>query len=403
MYNLFSFNSSLIGYFSIIKKEVKEYINSLNETEILNQNESDIISSIFNKYKVNRLVLYLKDISYIQEVKQIPVEYLNKVYLNPNELIDVPNFVFQIPFEGDKNLLKYRPSSFQIAPSEYYTKGKFICFELIKYNDNFEHFEKEINRNKDYLKFMVNNINKDTSDFNVKLRKYVENEYFHRKKELIKNNEFLCKLGIPKVSLGSKEQNKKINYEPVVVKEKVILNSINSSKLSPSLSEEDYEKILESIYNYASSFEDNPSICKNKNEEGIRDLILAHLSSVLSEESVTAESKNNKGKTDILIKHKNNVIFVAECKIWNGPKNYGSAINQLLNYLTWKNQKAALLIFVKKNKMSTVLDRIRHHTPEHECFVKEEEGNANNWFNYTFNLKSDVIKLSLAILVFKVS
>lgn len=186
MYNLFSFNSSLIGYFSIIKKEVKEYINSLNETEILNQNESDIISSIFNKYKVNRLVLYLKDISYIQEVKQIPVEYLNKVYLNPNELIDVPNFVFQIPFEGDKNLLKYRPSSFQIAPSEYYTKGKFICFELIKYNDNFEHFEKEINRNKDYLKFMVNNINKDTSDFNVKLRKYVENEYFHRKKELIK-------------------------------------------------------------------------------------------------------------------------------------------------------------------------------------------------------------------------
>jgi hypothetical protein len=38
---------------------------------------------------------------------------------------------------------------------------------------------------------------------------------------------------------------------------------------------------------------------------------------------------NGDGKTDILVRVDGRNVFIAECKIWNGPKNFNDAIDQL--------------------------------------------------------------------------
>jgi hypothetical protein len=35
-------------------------------------------------------------------------------------------------------------------------------------------------------------------------------------------------------------------------------------------------------------------------------------------------------------------VFIAECKVWDGPAKFGPAVNQLLNYLVWRDGKSAI-------------------------------------------------------------
>ena len=63
-----------------------------------------------------------------------------------------------------------------------------------------------------------------------------------------------------------------------------------------------------------------------------------------------SEAFRYKGKTDICIEQDNRAAFIGECKLWSGSKGLSDALNQLLGYLTWRDSKAALIIFNKENK-----------------------------------------------------
>jgi len=101
-----------------------------------------------------------------------------------------------------------------------------------------------------------------------------------------------------------------------------------------------------------------------------------------------------------LIKHSIHNIFVAECKIWYGKKAYLDSITQLLSYLTWKDSKTAIIIFVRNQGMGHVLNEIKKHTPSHENFKKFNRCYRDNWFEYDFI--NVYITFFLSVLVFKI-
>ena len=61
--------------------------------------------------------------------------------------------------------------------------------------------------------------------------------------------------------------------------------------------------------------------------------------------AATGEAFRGKGKTDIRIEQDDRAAFVGECKNWNGETGATKAIDQLLGYLTWRDGKAALIVF----------------------------------------------------------
>jgi len=89
-----------------------------------------------------------------------------------------------------------------------------------------------------------------------------------------------------------------------------------------------------------------PSTYSNKGEEDLRDHILLVLEPRF-QGSATGETFNKTGKTDILLRFEGKNVFIAECKFWNGIKLFFETISQLLAYLTWRDSKAAVIIFVK--------------------------------------------------------
>lgn len=82
-------------------------------------------------------------------------------------------------------------------------------------------------------------------------------------------------------------------------------------------------------------------------EEDLRNTLLAMLNATYKG-NATGETFRRKGKTDICIEMENRAAFVAECKIWKGAKALTNAVRQLNGYLTWRDCKTALIVFVRQ-------------------------------------------------------
>ena len=69
--------------------------------------------------------------------------------------------------------------------------------------------------------------------------------------------------------------------------------------------------------------------------------------------------------------------FVGECKIWRGAKQVDSALGQLLGYLTWRDCKAALIVFnTQVAGFSGLLEKLPETLSKHPLMLKESLKNS---------------------------
>ena len=150
------------------------------------------------------------------------------------------------------------------------------------------------------------------------------------------------------------------------------------------------------------NIERSPSTFVHMKEEQIRDLILVSLNGHY-EGGATGETFNAQGKTDILIRADGRNVFIAECKFWNGPKSLITAIDQILGYLTWRDTKAALLLFCNNVDFTNTLSSIATTVPEHPNFKRELRIISDTHARYLFRQKDDLARdLYLAVQAFHI-
>lgn len=186
-------------------------------------------------------------------------------------------------------------------------------------------------------------------------------------------------------------------YDPSA--RKIIAKTISSNS-----SDTIYEKIISEINKLGASMEKKPSLYKDKNEEGLRDMFLTILESRFDNISATGETFNHKGKTDILLKHANSDsnIFIGECKIWHGKQHFLAAINQLFDrYLTWRDTNTALIIFVPGSDFSKVVSTVQNSVSEHPYYSRHIGNRGAASFSYIFRLPQDSTScINLEIILF---
>ena len=137
-------------------------------------------------------------------------------------------------------------------------------------------------------------------------------------------------------------------------------------------------------------------------EQQIRDLILVNLNGHY-EGDATGETFNAAGKTDILIRAEGRSVFVAECKFWRGPKGMVAAIDQVLEYLTWRDTKAALLVFIKNAHFTDALTAMAGAVAVHENCKRELRRIDDTHVRYLFRQKNDPNRdLYLAVQAFNI-
>lgn len=181
-------------------------------------------------------------------------------------------------------------------------------------------------------------------------------------------------------TIPTPEFRKSVNVEPQVTEV--------GYKLEPTLPDSVYEDILQTIHDVGKTFERLPSTYRSKDEEALRDHLLLYLEPRY-EGSATGETFNSTGKTDILIRHENSNAFIAECKFRTGQKGYLETITQLLGYLTWRDSKSAVVMFVRNKDLSSVLQTAEEVTPNHSNYLGFGDKKEDTWFNYRFHINDD--------------
>src|SRR4029077_4013519 len=110
---------------------------------------------------------------------------------------------------------------------------------------------------------------------------------------------------------------------------------------------------------------------------------------------------NAAGKTDILIREQDRNIFIAECKFWRGPKSITDAIEQLLSYLTWRDTKAALIVFNRNRDFSNVLKAMKETIEANPHKKRGPVIESETRFRYVFGNPTDAAReITLTVLAF---
>ncbi len=162
----------------------------------------------------------------------------------------------------------------------------------------------------------------------------------------------------------------------------------------------EYERILECIHSIGKMFERLPSTYSNKDEESLRDHILVSLEAVVLG-SATGETFNKRGKTDILVRGASSNEFVGECKFWHGKEVFLETISQLLNYLSWRDTKAAVILFVPNADFTSVIGKMQSYAPEHPNYLRLASNKDETWYNYEFRMNDDPHRIvNVAIMLY---
>jgi hypothetical protein len=178
--------------------------------------------------------------------------------------------------------------------------------------------------------------------------------------------------------------------------------SLPSAARKVTLDEANYQEILGIIENMTLVMERSPDSFKSMGEEDLRQHYLVQLNGQYRG-AATGETFNFVGKTDILIRVDGRNVFIGECKFWRGEKVFMETIDQILSYLSWRDTKAAAIIFNRTKQFTSVLDKIRAALEGHPKKVGGLQIESETRFRCRFSQPEDKDReVILTVMVFDI-
>lgn len=387
-------------------QDLRKEVQSGSENYILNVNETNYVNYLVEKYTLENIALDFEGVFVSSYEMDVPAERFPKFLFDemPGKSYKKDVVRYHIPLSGDQSLLRYLPNPRMHWTPEVVIESGCLCFDVINFYNDPDTIKQEADGAIGNLKTQFDYIARQVDAFNSQVRDRAIKAYRSRRKHLLDKSDLLASLGVPirkrndfpeTFAIPDPERRKKVHIKKPSVHEK-------GFKPDPTLDSSVYEDILRVIYDVGRQFERMPSTYVNKSEEDLRDHLLLVLEPRF-EGSATGETFNKTGKTDILLRHEGANVFIAECKFWRGAKAFHKAIDQLLDYLTWRDSKAALVIFVKNKGFSSVIRTVEEETPKHPNFLGFIGRREESWLDYRYHLKDDPNReVRLAILLFHI-
>lgn len=172
--------------------------------------------------------------------------------------------------------------------------------------------------------------------------------------------------------------------------------------MEPYIEEVIYNDILNVLGSMSLLIERNPTTFAHIDEPALRDHFLLQLNGQFVGRA-TGETFNGAGKTDILLREQDKNLFIAECKFWDGPKTLIDAIDQLFTYTTWRDSKAAVLVFSRRRDFTRTVDEAGKALKVHPQFLELRTENRETSFRAWMARSDDVARrIDLTVMLFNV-
>jgi hypothetical protein len=387
-------------FFKKRKQVIKQVIESNGKEYILGVDVGEYIQHLVEEYSLEPLTIDVAS-SAVQK-PQITKDTKKDHWGDPHEVL-VYNIEVRYNFTGDVELFRLRPGHRMLISKDINVNESesTVSYSIKMWQQDpaeFQRLKAEYERN-GFGNHV--NLNQEVDVYNRTLSSWVTTTFNDIKEGYKKENDFFAAISV-------KENPERAAVFSVPITRKKVFKKPQLPKdqefsTSPTIPKHVYQSILKSIYSAGKAMEKKPSLYKNKDEEGLRDVFIFHLESHYDGLSTTAETFNRGGKTDILIKHVDGTnVFVAECKVWKGASEFLAGINQLFErYLTWRDSQAAVMFFVPNKNFSGVLQSAKVEIKKHPLFVKETGSNGESSFSYQFKLsEEDDRKVALEAIFF---
>lgn len=372
---------------------IKRTVESETEDYILNVNETEYVKHLTEQYSMKVPEIMFDDVYADIYEEDIPAECFPMsfhVYKGKTYKKEVIQFI--IPVEGNADLLSNSPaSSISLdGGGKFLIKDNTIVAEFINFQNDSKKIKQDYDSEVRGIHRNYQTLRNDIVSFNNSLTSTIESFLYQRKQKLLAKNDLMSSLGVPlkkksniseTFSVPQPRLKEKLSIKPSVIEK--------GFKPEPTLDDNNYRHILKLINDVGKNFERMPSVYKGKEEEDLRDHILMTLDPNFELGSASGETFNKSGKTDIQLRYDSSVIFIAECKFWSGEKGYLKTISQLLNYLTWRDTKASVVMFVRQKDFSSILEKVAISTKEHENYLGFVDKSDENWYNYRFHINGD--------------
>lgn len=374
------------------KKQLVDEVRNADDDYVLSVGEAQYLEHLVAEYTVQPLVLLADDVSVSTTEEMIPAEHFpNRFNVRPGEHYAKPVYTFHVPFEGDSGLFRSRASTYTTGPyPEIRVTDGEVSFQHTAFNDDANVIKRAMVEGLERLARGAEFIRQDLDAYNARVPGQAAAVLQARKEELLKRRDVTASLGVPirtkstttpTVSVRAPESVKPRHSRPPA-------SSPGRYKPEPTLDVDAYRNILADIRAFGLSMERSPGTYAPIGEEQLRDMFITHLTPRVTG-TTTGETFNKSGKTDILIRHENRNVFVAELGIWAGAKALSAKVDQMLSYLTWRDSKAALVVFVPNKGFSPVVDRAESVLRNHETYVKRVGAPDDAWSDHILHLPDD--------------
>jgi hypothetical protein len=359
--------SNLADYLNALAASMDQEIIREPIDKFLNQNEQAYVSYLVNKNTIEPITFDFTSMFAEAEERSFRESETFRGYARDQATYRRQVFRYHIPFSGESTLLKMRPSNRIIWSQEVEVMlPSEVCFDIIDYHSNAAEVKKQADEIIERMTQQNGNVTNQVSAYNSHLESRARGTFQRRKEEILAQRRVQTSIGVPIRKSGEVPRT----YVVPMIQKKMVIKPTSSSMPfvpEPVLDDQNFDQILDVIYDFGRNMERHPSTYEGKGEEALRDLLLMQLSPHF--ESATGETFNRNGKTDILIRHEKANVFVAECKFWTGKKGFADAIDQCLNYLTWRDSKAAVINFVRNKLLQPALDEVAKSVLDHKCYM----------------------------------
>ena len=298
---------------------------------------------------------------------------------------------FYIPFAGDADLWKLCPNMWiSVMPlGEIDPRRSMLTLSFTNTtNTEPERYKQELESCLNGIRQLIASQKQLLDQYHSRIPDQVRSTIENRRAEVEKLHGLTSAFSIPMVKKSGMPE-----FKPIEIAKRVTRPlprpPAAGFKPEPAITNETYEELLAIIRHAGASFEGTPQTYAPLGEEGLRDNVLSHIN-VVFEGKATGETFRKYGKTDIRLEEESRSAFVGECKLWGGEKVLLDALTQLLGYVTWRDCKAALIVFNKDVAgFSGVQSTIDASLRTHPKFLRAiNAGRAGEW-RFVFQSQED--------------
>ena len=384
------------------RKRAAQLVQEFAGNVLLNTPTEDLLASIFDEVRFDIPILHREDAYADQKEARVPVRDYFSSGCDGVTHVQGTMVELCVPFTGDKDFFFIRPATFDTGPPRAIIGQGEITIRVAGRGLNSDAVKQELHRALDDIQKYLGWQRQSATEFNNGLPGLIRTAIEQRKTKLLADQNLVAGLGFnlkPRVDAPK-------TYVAPSIRRKVLVQrtqaSIEPFQPEPVLEEANYKAILDIIQSMALVMERSPTAFAEMREEDLRQHFLVQLNGQF-EGAASGETFNFQGKTDILIREQNRNIFIAECKFWTGEKSFIQTIDQILSYLSWRDTKAAVLIFNRNKGLSGVLAKIKEAAKCHLHFKRGPAVEGETRFRCVFGNPSDHSReVILTVLVFDI-